>query len=56
MGYRLFVLIEFGSSFVSVDREEVNSSFSVGAESKTVRTVQGSRNELESIGTALSIR
>lgn len=47
---RLFVLIEFGSSFVSANREEVNSSFLVDAESKTVRRAQGRQNGLESTG------
>ena len=43
---RLFVLIEFGSSFVNVNREEVNSSFLVVTESKTVRSAQGRKDEL----------
>jgi hypothetical protein len=40
MGYRLFVLIEFGSSFVSVNRKEIIGSVLVSAESKTLRTAQ----------------
>jgi hypothetical protein len=50
----LFVLIEFGSRFVSVNRKEIRSVL-VTAESKTVRTRQGRRNELESIGTGLGV-
>jgi hypothetical protein len=50
----LFVLIEFGSRFVSVNRKEIRSVL-VTAESKTVRTGQGRRNELESIGTGLGV-